>query len=154
MIAVIIFSSAPARCFLGAQSILHHEDALGKTTDEDVHSLLTEPMPELSPQARIVLTTVASPEEAERLGRALVEERLAACVTILPSAQSIYPWEGRVESSAESLLVIKTVLEQLDVLETRLHELHSYQTPEFVVLEVSAMSHGYLEWIKGCLLEP
>jgi periplasmic divalent cation tolerance protein len=111
-------------------------------------------MPEASPNARIVLTTTASVEDAERLGRALVEERLAACVSLVPGVRSTYRWEGRVEESTETMLVIKTALKQLAALEIRLHELHSYETPEFVVLEPESMSHGYLEWLEGCLRQP
>jgi periplasmic divalent cation tolerance protein len=111
-------------------------------------------MPEAMPPARIVLTTVANPEEAARLGGALVEERLAACVTMIPCAQSIYRWKGKVESSAETLLLIKTGPEQLAALEARLHELHSYQTPEFLILAIDAASRPYLEWMQESLRRP
>jgi periplasmic divalent cation tolerance protein len=102
-------------------------------------------------QARIVLTTVANPEEAARLGRALVEERLAACATLIPGAQSIYRWQGEIESASETLLLLKTGSEQLAALEARLHELHSYQTPEFLVLKVDAASQPYLDWLQASL---
>ena len=108
-------------------------------------------MPEAAPPARIVLTTVANPEEAARLGRTLVEERLAACATLIPGTQSIYRWKGEVESACETLLLIKTGPEQLTALEARLHELHSYQTPEFLVLEVDAASKPYLDWLQESL---
>jgi periplasmic divalent cation tolerance protein len=100
---------------------------------------------------RIVLTTCASPGEASRLGRALVEERLAACATLIPSVQSIYHWQGEIELSTETLLLLKTGTEQLAVLEMRLHQLHSYQTPEFLVLGVEGVSHPYLEWLQSAL---
>src|ERR1019366_9002263 len=93
-------------------------------------------MLEATPQARIVLTTAANPDEAARLGRTLVEERLVACATLLPGAQSIYRWKGEIESSTETLLLLKTGPDQLAALEARLHELHSYETPEFLVLSV------------------
>ena len=86
-------------------------------------------MTDSTPQARIVLATAANPEEATRLARTLVEERLAACATLVPAVQSIYRWQGQVESAAETLLVLKTGPEQLAALEARLHQLHSYQTP-------------------------
>ena len=108
-------------------------------------------MPSSTPPARIVLTTVANPGEAEQLGRALVEERLAACATMIPGVQSIYRWQGAVESATETMLLIKTGSEQLAALEARLHELHSYQTPEFLVLEVGASSHSYLDWLLSSL---
>ena len=111
-------------------------------------------MPEASPQARIVLTTAANPEEARHLGRTLVEERLAACATLIPGAQSIYRWQGKVESSAETLLLIKTGPEQLAALEARLHELHSYEVPEFLVLDVDAASQPYLDWMQASLRLP
>jgi periplasmic divalent cation tolerance protein len=101
--------------------------------------------------ARIVLTTLASPEQAARLGRTLVEERLAACATLVPGVQSIYQWKGAVESSVETLLLLKTNVDQLKALEMRLHELHTYQTPEFLVLEVNAGSQRYLDWLYASL---
>lgn len=104
-----------------------------------------------NPSARIVLTTTASAEEARRLGRALVEERLAACVTLLPAAHSIYRWQGAIESADECLLLVKTAAEKLAALEARLRELHSYETPEFLALPVEAGSEAYLEWIEKCV---
>jgi periplasmic divalent cation tolerance protein len=111
-------------------------------------------MPESLPPVRIVLTTCASPGEASRLGRTLVEERLAACVTLIPAVQSIYHWQGQIESATETLLMLKTGQDQLAALETRLLELHSYQTPEFVVLAVEAVSHPYLAWLQASLRQP
>jgi periplasmic divalent cation tolerance protein len=111
-------------------------------------------MLESTSSARIVMTTVVSPEEAARLGRALVEERLAACATLLPAVHSIYHWKGQIESSAECLLLLKTATHRLPALEARLNELHSYQTPEFLVLAVEAGSHPYLAWLYASLREP
>lgn len=108
-------------------------------------------MLETDSSARIVLTTEANPEEAARLGRALVEERLAACATLIPGVQSIFHWKEVIESSVETLLLLKTATGQLSALEARLHELHSYQTPEFLVLEVNAGSQSYMEWLHGSL---
>jgi periplasmic divalent cation tolerance protein len=110
-------------------------------------------MLEAAPQARIVLTTAANSEEAERLARTLVEERLAACATFIDSAHSIYRWQGQIETSNETLLLLKTGADCLAALEARLHELHSYQTPEFLVLAVDAGSHAYLDWL-GASLRP
>jgi periplasmic divalent cation tolerance protein len=107
-----------------------------------------------TPPARIVLTTTANPEEAARLGRALVEEGLAACATLIPAVQSIYRWQGAVESATETLLLLKTGPDQLAALEARLHELHSYQTPEFLVLNVDAASQPYLDWLQASLRQP
>lgn len=108
-------------------------------------------MPEAPVSARVVLSTAASPEEAARIGRTLVEERLAACATLVPGVQSIYPWEGAIESSVETLLLLKTSAGQIAALETRLHELHSYETPEFIVLDVDSGSRGYLSWLEAWL---
>jgi periplasmic divalent cation tolerance protein len=111
-------------------------------------------MLEFTLSVRIVMTTVANPEEAARLGRALVEERLAACATLLPAVHSIYHWKDQVESSAECLLLLKTASDPLAALEVRLHQLHSYQTPEFLVLAVEAGSQPYLAWLHASLREP
>jgi periplasmic divalent cation tolerance protein len=111
-------------------------------------------MPEVCVSARVVLSTAASPEEAARIGRTLVEERLAACATLVPGVQSIYPWKGAIESSMETLLLIKTSAGQIAALEARLHELHSYETPEFLVLDVDGGSRGYLGWLAAWLERP
>ncbi len=108
-------------------------------------------MPDATPQARIVLTTTANHDEAARLAGALVEERLAACATLIPTVESIYRWEGQIESSTETLVLLKTAPDQLAALEARLHELHSYQVPEFLVLNVESGSHPYLEWLLASL---
>jgi periplasmic divalent cation tolerance protein len=101
--------------------------------------------------ARIVITTVAGAEDANRIGRALVEERLAACVSLLAPVQSIYRWNDQIETSDETMLLIKTTLERLRTLETRLSELHSYETPEFLVVPVESGSRAYLDWLLASL---
>ena len=103
--------------------------------------------------ARVVLTTAANLEEGARLGRTLVEERLAACATLVPAVESIYRWQGKIESSSETLLLLKTESDRLAALESRIRELHSYETPEFLVLEVESGSHSYLAWLRACLHE-
>jgi periplasmic divalent cation tolerance protein len=108
-------------------------------------------MPEANPPVRIVLTTTANPDEAARLARTLVEERLAVCATLIPAVQSIYRWQGQIESATETLLLIKTGPDQLAALEARLSELHSYQTPEFLVLGVEACGQPYLDWLRASL---
>jgi periplasmic divalent cation tolerance protein len=115
---------------------------------------MPEPTPSARPEIRIVLTTTSTPEEASSLGRTLVEERLAACATLIPAVQSIYRWEGKVESATETLLLLKTGPDQLPALEARLHELHSYQTPEFLVLPIEAASQPYLDWLHTALSKP
>ena len=103
---------------------------------------------------RIVLTTASSHDEAARLAGTLVEERLAACATLMPAVESIYRWEGQVESATETLLLLKTTLDQLAALEARLKELHSYQVPEFLVLNVESGSPAYLDWLAASLKKP
>ena len=110
-------------------------------------------MPIPSSDARIVLTTAASVDEARSLGRTLVEEQHAACATLIPGVESIYHWEGKVESAGETLLLLKTSVSHLPHLETRLHALHSYTTPEFLVLPVESGSEDYLAWMRKSLAQ-
>jgi periplasmic divalent cation tolerance protein len=108
-------------------------------------------MPEFKPPIRVILTATSTVEEAARIAHALVEERLAACATWLPAAQSIYHWQGQIESANESILMLKTHPDQIPALEVRLHQLHSYQTPEFLVLDVESASDRYLDWLLESL---
>jgi periplasmic divalent cation tolerance protein len=111
-------------------------------------------MPEATPSARIVLTTADNPKEAGQLARTLVEEHLVACATMIPAVQSIYRWQGKIQLATETLLLLKTGTEQLPALEARLHQLHTYQTPEFLVLNVESGSPGYLAWLLAALSQP
>ena len=95
----------------------------------------------------LVLTTCGSEAEAARIGRTLVEERLAACVNRL-SVQSCYSWEEAIHDEAEQLLIIKTLSSRLGDLKKRLMDLHSYEVPEFVVLEATDVSEAYLAWVR------
>jgi len=97
--------------------------------------------------ARIVITTTGSREEAERIARFLVEEQLAACVNLLPGITSVYRWRGEVETADEILLVIKTIAGNLETLDAALRRLHSYEVPELLVLEPEAGSKAYLDWM-------
>ena len=97
--------------------------------------------------ARIILTTAGSQEEADKIAHALVERRLAACVNIVPQIKSVYPWQGKVETAQEWLLMIKTQVEFFERVRDVVKELHSYDLPECVMLEVSAGSQEYLDWI-------
>ena len=108
-------------------------------------------MPDSNSLARVILTTAADPDEAGRLAHTLVEERLVACATLIPSVRSIYRWQGEVEDSTETLLVLKTGPHLVEALEARLHALHSYKTPEFLVLRVESGSQRYLEWLQAGL---
>ncbi|MCU1219195.1 MAG: CutA1 divalent ion tolerance protein, partial [Candidatus Angelobacter sp.] len=97
--------------------------------------------------ARIVLTTAGSQEEALKVAHALVEGRLAACVNIVPQVESIYRWQDNVETAKEWLLLIKTEVGLFVRVRDALKELHSYDLPECVMLEVEAGSQEYLDWI-------
>jgi periplasmic divalent cation tolerance protein len=111
-------------------------------------------MPGATPQARLVLTSLIGHDDAARLGQTLVEEKLAACATLIPGAQSIFRWQGQIETVNEVLLLLKTGPDQIPALQARLHELHAYQTPEFLVLPVEGGSTAYLEWLHSCLRLP
>jgi periplasmic divalent cation tolerance protein len=98
----------------------------------------------------VVLVTCGSTAEAKRIARAVVDERLAACVNILPGAvTSIYRWKGQVESTQERLLLIKTSRRHLVKLQAAVERLHSYDVPEFIALPIAAGSRKYLEWMTG-----
>jgi periplasmic divalent cation tolerance protein len=102
--------------------------------------------------ARIVLTTVDNAEEAQLIAETLVERHLAACVNLIPRLTSIYRWQDKIESASETLLLIKTSIERIPAIESALHELHSYEVPEFLVLPVESGSHAYLEWLRKATL--
>lgn len=97
--------------------------------------------------AAIVLTTLGGDADAAALARTLVEERLAACVNILPPMTSIYRWQGAVEQEREQQLVIKTAVHRIAALEARLRELHPYAVPEFLVIRADGGSDAYLTWL-------
>ena|SRR5271165_6135032 len=106
-------------------------------------------MPEASPPALVVLSTVSSLEQGRRLARELVEQRLAACVNLIPKVESIYRWQGAVESAEEVLLVVKTTPARFAELRDKIAELHSYDVPEILALPVSDGSAPYLAWLGG-----
>jgi len=95
----------------------------------------------------LVLTTVPSDALGEEIATALVAERLAACVNISAPMTSIYRWKGNVERDTERQLVIKTTVDRVKVLQQRIKELHSYELPEFIVIELSGGSEAYLQWV-------
>src|SRR5918993_2769634 len=98
----------------------------------------------MSPEYVIVLTTLPADAESGALGRTLVEERLAACVNLLPVMDSVYRWEGQVEHDTERQVIIKTSRDRVAALWDRIRELHPYETPEFVVLNIQDGSDAYL----------
>jgi periplasmic divalent cation tolerance protein len=96
---------------------------------------------------RLVLTTCGSLEEARSIAQTLVGRQLAACVNIAPQIESVYRWQGEVETATEWLLVIKTTAEAFDRLRETLSGLHSYELPECIAIAVEDGSAAYLEWI-------
>ena|SRR6266851_1968523 len=102
---------------------------------------------------RIVLTTAGSEEEARKIARHLVENRLAACVNIIPQIESIYRWQGKVDSSREWLLLVKTTDERFPAVRDAIRELHTYELPECVVLNIEDGSSEYLQWLTGSVQE-
>jgi periplasmic divalent cation tolerance protein len=99
----------------------------------------------------VVLNTCGSEEEAERLARALIEQRLAACVNIVPRMRSIYRWKGAVESAEEWLLLIKSSRPLFERLRTALESAHSFEVPEVLALPVVDGAAGYLDWLEANL---
>lgn len=99
----------------------------------------------------IVLTTLGGDADAAAFARTLVDERLAACVNVLPVMTSIYRWQGRVEQDREQQLVIKTTAGQLPLLKARIAALHAYEVPELLVLTVSDGGEAYLAWLRDAV---
>ena len=99
----------------------------------------------------VVMTTVPDAVTGENLARLIVEARLAACVQILPAMRSVYFWQGAVQTDEENLLLIKTVPEKFDELETFIRSSHSYAVPEIVAFAAEKVSADYLDWLKKYL---
>jgi periplasmic divalent cation tolerance protein len=101
----------------------------------------------------IVLTTWPADTDPAVLARQLVGERLAACVSAQAPMTSIYRWEGAMQEESERQLVIKTSAARLEALQTRLHELHPYQVPEFIVVPAASASPKYAQWIDDSVAQ-
>lgn len=97
--------------------------------------------------ARIVLSTAGSHQEAATIAHALVERKLAACVNIVPNIESLYRWQEKIEHAREWLLIIKTQEHAFEAVRAAIRELHSYELPECIMLDVSSGSREYLDWI-------
>ncbi len=95
----------------------------------------------------LALTTVPTAEVGQSLGRSLVEERLAACVNILPPMTSVYWWNGELQQDVEHLLIVKTARDRVEALQERISQLHPYDLPEFIVVSVADGSARYLAWV-------
>jgi len=100
----------------------------------------------------IIFTTTETEKEAEKIADALLEDRIAACVNIIPKIQSRYWWQGKIEKSEETLLLIKTKENLVSQVEERIKSLHSYECPEVVAIEISEGSADYLDWIEQTLI--
>ena len=99
----------------------------------------------------IVFTTFANAEDAARVVRVLVEERLIACGNLLPGARSLYRWEGKIQDQPEVVVLMKTRKQDWTALISRLHELHPYQTPECVAVRIAAGAPAYMAWLESAL---
>jgi periplasmic divalent cation tolerance protein len=100
---------------------------------------------------RIVLITAPDLAVAATLGRALVEERLAACANLVPQITSIYRWEGAVQEDSEVLIVVKTSAGRVAALTERVLALHPYEVPEVLVLPVDSGAAAYLDWVRAAV---
>ena len=96
----------------------------------------------------VVYTTCGNITEAESIARNLIDNRLAACVNVVPGLLSYYRWQGKVENDAELLLMIKTAGSLIDEVRNALETLHSYDLPEMIVLPIIGGSQNYLEWLE------
>lgn len=97
------------------------------------------------------IITTRTAEDAETIAQHLVEEKLAACVNIIPQCTSIYHWKGRVEREAEALMLVKTARELFSRLAARVTELHSYDVPEIVAVPLEEIADGYLGYLIATL---
>lgn len=101
---------------------------------------------------RIVLSTAGSEDEARKIARHLVESRLAACVNIVPQVESIYRWQGQVETAREWLLFVKTSAERFPEVRDAIRQLHSYELPECIAISIEGGSLEYLQWLGSSLI--
>lgn len=101
----------------------------------------------------VCFCTCPDTETAQRIADALVTERLAACVNVLPGLRSVYRWQGAIERTDEVMLVIKTMRGRLEALTARVNALHPYELPEVLAVEASGGLTAYLDWVAECLTE-
>ena len=95
----------------------------------------------------IVLNTCPNMEVAKKLATLLVQEKLAACINIIPGLTSIYEWQGKLETGNECLLVIKSIKKRYSDLEKTIHDSHPYELPEIITVPISGGLHDYLAWV-------
>jgi periplasmic divalent cation tolerance protein len=106
----------------------------------------------MADEAILILSTFPDAETARRIGRVLVEERLAACVNLVPQIESIYRWEGAVETGTEVLALIKSNSWKFQLIDAKIRELHPYKVPEVISLRIDAGNVAYLRWIDQNVL--
>lgn len=99
----------------------------------------------------ILYVTVPTVEEGERIGRVLLEERMVGCVNLIPQMRSVYWWEGKLETSSEAVLLLKTVRSNFDRVASRITELHPYEVPCVLSLPIEAGTSPYLDWLRTSL---
>lgn len=104
-------------------------------------------------EARLIYMTAGSLDEAKALGRALVEERLAACINVLPGMTSIYQWEGTARMDEEVVVIAKTRADLVGAVTARVKEIHSYSCPCVVALPIEGGNPGFLQWIVDETIE-
>ncbi len=102
----------------------------------------------MNSDVQVMLSTAPDRDTALAIARALVEERLAACVNLVPQVTSVFRWEGKLGESAEVLLVVKTRADRSEALCARVGELHPYDVPELVLLPVAGGAAAYLDWVR------
>ena len=104
----------------------------------------------MSTDVLLTLCTCPDDDRARAIASALVERHLAACVSVTAPVTSVYRWDGRVETAAEVLLLVKTTRDRYPALEQALRDLHPYQVPEIIAVPVDRGLHDYLEWVRLC----
>jgi periplasmic divalent cation tolerance protein len=103
---------------------------------------------------RLVFCTFPDAASARQIGTALVEKQLAACVNLIPGVESVYRWQGKVETSSEALAVFKTSVAVFPAFESELAKLHPYEVPEIIAVEPAAVAENYGSWLLGSLVSP
>lgn len=96
----------------------------------------------------VVLITAPNEDEAVKISKSLVEEKLAGCVNIIKNVRSIYSWQGKIEDDAEVLMIVKTSSDLFEELEKKVKSIHSYTVPEIIGLQIKKGSEGYLKWLE------
>lgn len=102
----------------------------------------------------VILCTFPDSEQARQIGTVLVEAQLAACVNLLPAVESIYRWQGKLETAAETLAIFKTTAAAFPAFQHMLTELHPYEVPEILALEPAAIAAPYRDWVGAAVRKP